>query len=99
MKKLCIFLILLCLPTIWFNATANKTYAADDVVGINDNNFPDANFRQFVSEKYDTNSDGFLGQAELDAVTEIECERKEISSLKGIEYFTNVKTLILRLFQ
>ena len=49
-------------------------------------------FRDFVSD-YDADGDGTLTTAELAAVTEIDVNRCEISSLKGIEYFTGLVSL------
>ncbi len=66
-------------------------YAAGDVA-INEANFPDANFRAFVQD-YDTNSDDKLSEAELAAVTEMDCHGKEIADLTGIEHFTALTRL------
>ncbi|MBO4838513.1 MAG: leucine-rich repeat domain-containing protein [Lachnospiraceae bacterium] len=68
-----------------------KVHAAS--VTINSTNFPDATFRAYVSEKFDTNGNGTLSQAEIDAVTNINVMSKEISSLKGVEYFTSLREL------
>ena len=61
-------------------------------VDINAANFPDANFRAVVST-FDKNGDEQLDDAEIAAVTEIDCSKKNISSLKGIECFTALTTL------
>ena len=66
-------------------------YAAGDVE-INAAKFPDANFCAFVQD-YDTNSDGKLSEAELAAVTEMDCHGKEIADLTGIEHFTALTQL------
>ena len=54
--------------------------------------FPDENFRKIVSA-FDTNGDGFLSQAERDAVTELKVSSKDIASLEGIQYFTSLTYL------
>mgnify|MGYP004462736005 CR=1 FL=1 len=61
-------------------------------VDINAANFPDTNFRAVVST-FDKNGDGKLNEAEIAAVTEIDCSGKNISSLNGIEYFTALTAL------
>ncbi|MBT9768811.1 hypothetical protein GPK74_02330 [Coprococcus catus] len=61
-------------------------------VAIDDTNFPDANFRAIV-EHYDTNKDSSLSDTEIAAVEEIDCYDKGISNLKGIEYFTALRSL------
>ena len=61
-------------------------------VAIDDTNFPDANFRAIV-ERYDTNKDSSLSDTEIAAVEEIDCYDKGISNLKGIEYFTALRSL------
>ena len=61
-------------------------------VAIDNTNFPDANFRTVV-EYYDTNKDSSLSDTEIAAVEEIDCYDKGISNLKGIEYFTALRSL------
>ena len=61
-------------------------------VAINPTNFPDAKFREFVKQ-YDTSKDGVLSSGEISQVTEMNCQGEDISSLKGIEFFTSLKTL------
>ena len=61
-------------------------------VAIDNNNFPDANFRTIV-EGFDNNKDGGLSDTEIAAVKEINCFRKKITNLKGIEYFTSLNNL------
>ena len=61
-------------------------------VAIDNNNFPDANFRTVV-ENFDTNKDGSLSDTEIAAVEAINCYKKGITNLKGIEYFTSLKKL------
>lgn len=62
-------------------------------VDINETNFPDANFRSYVSSNCDTDSSGTLSDAEIATVTDIDVSYKAISSLKGIEYFTALTRL------
>lgn len=68
-------------------------------IEINDTNFPDPIFKEYVKKEFDTiNPDGKLSKAERDAVQRIDVRTKNynserISSLKGIEYFTNLEDL------
>ena len=61
-------------------------------VAIDNTNFPDANFRTIV-KNFDTNKDGNLSDTEIAAVEKIYCNKKGITNLKGIEYFTALKKL------
>ncbi len=61
-------------------------------VEINEDNFPDANFRTVVNG-FDTDGDGTLSDTEIGNVTEIYCRSKSISDLTGIEYFTALTSL------
>ena len=56
-------------------------------VPITEFTFPDSNFRSVVSG-YDSNEDGILSIAEIQAVTEITCDAQEIADLRGIEFFS-----------
>ena len=63
-------------------------------VAIDETNFPDEVFRQYVSDKFDTNNDRVLSEDEINAVTRIDVWNKyKISDLTGIEYFENLKYL------
>ncbi len=67
-------------------------YASTDVA-INEANFPDAVFRQYVKDEIDTDGNGKLSQSEISNHREIYCSEKGISSLKGIEIFYNLESL------
>ena len=62
-------------------------------VEINALNFPDGNFRQFVRNSYDTNHDGTLSTAEIEPVTKMQCQERNIADLTGIGFFTNLRML------
>lgn len=66
-------------------------------LAIDSVNFPDDNFRDYVSTKFDTDSDGFLSDEECAAVTSITVGRglasEAISTVKGVEYFTELESL------
>ena len=57
-------------------------------VEINAENFPDDNFRSYVSEEFDHDKDGELSDAEISNVTLMNVYSYGISTLRGIEYFT-----------
>ena len=61
-------------------------------VAINESNFPDDNFRAFVTG-FDANENGALEAEELEAVTQMDCSGRSISDLRGIEYFTALTAL------
>ena len=62
-------------------------------IPIDETNFPDANFRSYVLSEIDTNKDGYLHAEEIENTTTINVSKKKIESLKGIEYFTELKVL------
>ena len=66
--------------------------AAGDVV-INSTNFPDENFRNYISENCDTYKDGILSVAEISAVTELNCDGISVSSLTGVGVFKSLEYL------
>lgn len=63
----------------------------DDVL-VNPTNFPDANFRNWILQQ-SYGKDGVLTGAEIASVFSIHIEHENISSLKGIECFKNLKQL------
>ena len=79
--------------TATFTLTVQGGSGQDEAVKIDETNFPDANFRAFVSD-FDTNKDEKLSIAEIAVVTKIDCDDKGIANLKGIEHFTALQTLI-----
>ena len=59
-------------------------------IAINEKNFPDENFRDYVAEAWDKNHDKYFSPSEIASAKWISCDNKEISNLKGIEFFTNI---------
>ena len=55
--------------------------------------FADANFKAYCVENFDTSGDGELTEEEAKAVTAISASMLNISSLVGIEYFSNLETI------
>ena len=74
----------------------NENYASESEkskIENNEKNFPDINFRTFISNKLDKFGNGYLTKNFIDKITVLECTGKEIKSLQGIEYFTNLTDL------
>ena len=66
---------------------------ADTDISINAENFPDETFRKYVTNNFDSDSNGYLSESEISLITEIYANNKGITSLKGIEYFVNLREL------
>ncbi len=62
-------------------------------IPIDEEHFEDEQFRTFVSERFDTVKDDILSDSEIAAVTGIGCMNRNIASLQGVEYFTNLISL------
>lgn len=65
---------------------------ASGVIEINEDVFPDEVFRNYVSSEID-DGDGILTPDEISSVISIDVHGLEVSSLDGIELFTNLKVL------
>ena len=80
-------------------ASAQADPVDSEVVEINDTNFPDPVFQQYVKDNIDTadttsgQKDGRLSKAERDAVTTISIDNQNCTDLTGIAYFANLTTL------
>ena len=62
-------------------------------IEISETNFPDANFRNYLlSQSY--GSDGVIAESEIAEIKAINVGNHNIASLKGIEYFTALTTLL-----
>ena len=59
-------------------------------IAIDETNFPDENFRDYVAGEWDKNQDKYFSPSEIANAKWISCDNKEISNLKGIEFFTNI---------
>ena len=73
-----------------------SAFAATDSYGpvyLDDRIVPDDTFREYLLKRFDKDHNGTLYPAERYAVTEINVNDKNITSLKGIEFFPNLKVL------
>ena len=104
-KMICSILTLAVLATlIPVSSLFSIPVFADGNVAIDENNFPDDVFRQWVLDNCDTNSNGYLSNEEIKKVTEIdisnhtwlEDENNSIRNIEGINYFTNLRKLICK---
>lgn len=77
------------------------------LVAIDEHTFPDTAWRTFVASSFDTNADGYLSEEEAQAVTHIGSydttsfevidegiSHKGITSLEGIERFSNLEMVV-----
>lgn len=74
------------------NGPAKAPRAVGDVE-VNADNFPDANFREYIRTQLPCAEDGVISASELSSVTTIDCSTMGIGSLEGIKTFTYLNTL------
>ena len=67
-------------------------YEGTPVLIIDETNFPDANFRNWILRQ-EYGKDGYITNDEIAAVKEMPVYGREIASLKGIEFFTALTKL------
>lgn len=62
-------------------------------IRIDEEHFPDANFRKYIGTAFDDDGDGYLSEPEIDLIWNVHCENMNVYSVKGIEYFRELKGL------
>lgn len=78
-----------------FVCCSQTVYSAEkNGVAVSDVNFPDPAFRRYVSENLDADGNSVLSSAELASVKSVSVSGMGISSLEGIGYFTELKSLL-----
>ena len=86
--------ILICGASVF---TACTAYSDNPVlpagIAIDETNFPDPAFRNYLIETYDFAKDGILTDEEIKNTKRLFLDIDSIKSLKGIEYFTDLKKL------
>ena len=92
MRKKFLSALLLCCMVLTLLPTAAL---ADGDVAINETNFPDDDFREYIKKEFDTSKDNFLSDGEIGAVQDISVTGQSITSIKGIEHFTALETLFV----
>lgn len=91
MRKRLLSILLLCCMVLTLLPTA--AFAAGDV-NINETNFPDTNFRQYVKDEFDRDGNEVLSADEIAAADTIFVTGKPITSIEGIAYFTALTNLM-----
>lgn len=72
------------------NIVAQNEYGE---IAIDQEHFPDANFREYIVANIDTDGNGYLSESERLAVTILEVYNMKISDLEGIAFFSELKKL------
>ena len=65
----------------------------DEVISNDESGIPDANFYHAALEVVDKNEDGILTKLEAETCRMLQLPRKEINSIQGVQYFSNVDSL------
>ena len=81
--------------TIEIQIKGNNSGSSEEKKGIkiDENTFPDKNFREYILNNIDKDGDGYLSESEIAETASINCSSKSIFSLKGIEYFAEIKKI------
>lgn len=100
MKKKIIAILLMISIVGTMTEINNRIVKADEtdsseIIENNENGIPDKNLYDAVLEQWDTNKDGKLSIAEATIYDTLNLSQKNISSIKGINYFTKLKNLYL----
>ena len=75
---------------------AGSASAGLAIVQINETNFPDSTFRNYVSENFDTDKDGILSNNEILAAKRVDLDYEAVRSLQGIRNLTSLTELYCR---
>ena len=62
-------------------------------IPVDSSHFPDSIFRSYVSNTFDLDSNGYLDDSEISAITYINVYGKGVENVEGIEYFTELAHL------
>ncbi len=94
MRKRLLSILLLCCMVLTLLPTA--ALAAGDVA-IDETNFPDDNFRQYVKDNFDNNKDNSLSAGEIAAVKALDIKQNLglLKDITGIAFFTELESLVI----
>lgn len=67
--------------------------SAEEGIILNDTNFPDYRFRRLIGNMMDVQEGGKISNTKLAKIENIEVYNEGITTLKGIEFFTGLKSL------
>ncbi|MBR2699604.1 MAG: InlB B-repeat-containing protein [Clostridia bacterium] len=70
------------------------TEPVEGSIAIDETNFPDANFREYIKKNCDKDADNYLSPKEIARVDSIQVPGMAISTLKGMELFTQLRSLV-----
>jgi hypothetical protein len=90
------FLIVGCIVLLLLASAMGVGYAADKGIPIDEKHFPDPVFRDIVLTRCDVDYDGYLSNNEITRKVNMNLDNlpaKQVTSLQGIEYFTELKTI------
>lgn len=93
-----VFAIILLLGIVPITASAAGDVSSDNIITNDDNGIPDTALYNILLEQCDANDDGCIQQSEADQQIALglrSTEDNQISSLKGLNLFINVKILIV----
>jgi LPXTG-motif cell wall-anchored protein len=90
--KIILTSVFIFLLSFGFNIKTN----ASNIVPINETNFPDSGFRQYVLSHYDTDGDDNLSETEINNATDFHIAyNSSLNNFQGIEYLTELRSLII----
>lgn len=93
-KKAKFILSSLCVLLMLMFIQMPKLVSASTGLEFNEFNFPDANFRKAIKQSFpEYTKDNFLTTEEISNIYSLDVSTEGIKSLKGIEYFINLKYL------
>lgn len=96
-RRIFSILIAVCMIVALFPCVAMAASPDKDENGnllLNSTNFSDANFLEYLKSEFDNENNGYLTQTQVDEIKEIYCSGRQIKSLEGIQYFSNLEVLI-----
>lgn len=76
-------------------AAFEESTAVTDGVEINEENFPDWSFRQYVLDSCDVDHDGVLSDGEIEAVLSMDLSGVYAQNISGIRFFTSMQEVTM----
>jgi len=67
-----------------------------EYIAVNASNFPDTNFRTFITANFDNEKDGYLTCDQMLGIKTLDISNQGIEDLTGICYFTGLKELFVQ---